>query len=236
MPAVSAIRTLRPSTTSARATGYCTWPWSWFRVSRYLPCSHAGRHSASREPLTSLSRWWMHWVPRTNWYRAPGPQARQHMVSQSRDGRDVVKVVDFGIAKATKRGQQTVTRTGFIVGTPAYMSPEQILGDPVDGRSDLYSLGCILYEMLTGERAFLDADGEVSLRQRLTQPPPQPSRVKHGLSGHLNSLVTTAMARDPEQRFQSAAEVRDALIGARNAPPQCPGEIDCPGGDLLSQR
>jgi hypothetical protein len=140
------------------------------------------------------------------------------MVSQSRDGRDVVKVVDFGIAKATKRGQQTVTRTGFIVGTPAYMSPEQILGDPVDGRSDLYSLGCILYEMLTGERAFLDADGEVSLRQRLTQPPPQPSRVKHGLSGHLNSLVTTAMARDPEQRFQSAAEVRDALIGARNAP------------------
>jgi len=139
------------------------------------------------------------------------------MVSQSRDGRDVVKVVDFGIAKATKRGQQTVTRTGFIVGTPAYMSPEQILGDPVDGRSDLYSLGCILYEMLTGERAFLDADGEISLRQRLTQPPPQPRRVKHGLSGHLNSLVTTALARDPEQRFQSATQVRDALIEAKNA-------------------
>jgi serine/threonine protein kinase len=141
------------------------------------------------------------------------------MITQSRDGRDVVKVVDFGIAKATKgEGRQTVTRTGFIVGTPAYMSPEQILGDVVDGRSDLYSLGCILYEMLTGQRAFLDASGEVSLRQRLTEPPPQPSRVKHGLSSHLNNLVTTAMARDPEQRFHSAAEVRDALIAARNAP------------------
>lgn len=141
------------------------------------------------------------------------------MITQSRDGRDVVKVVDFGIAKATKGDRRhTLTRTGFIVGTPAYMSPEQILGDVVDGRSDLYSLGCILYEMLTGERAFLDASGEVSLRQRLTEPPPQPRRVKHGLSSHLNSLVTTAMARDPAQRFQSATEVRDALIAARNAP------------------
>ena len=139
------------------------------------------------------------------------------MVARTADGRDVIKVVDFGIAKATKEGRQTVTRTGFIVGTPAYMSPEQILGDVVDGRSDLYSMGCILYEMLTAERAFLDAAGEVSIRQRLTEPPPQPSRVKHGLSGHLDRLVTTAMAREPGQRFQSAAEVRDALIAARNA-------------------
>jgi serine/threonine protein kinase len=141
------------------------------------------------------------------------------MVKPSRDGRDLIKVVDFGIAKATKGGgRQTLTRTGFIVGTPAYMSPEQILGDTLDGRSDLYSLGCILYEMLTGERAFLDASGEVSVRQRLTEPPPQPSRVKQGLSGHLDRLVTTAMARAPEQRFQSATEVRAALVAARDAP------------------
>ncbi|HEX5576267.1 MAG TPA: serine/threonine-protein kinase, partial [Gemmatimonadales bacterium] len=141
------------------------------------------------------------------------------MVKRSRDGRDLVKVVDFGIAKATRgRGRQTLTRTGFVVGTPAYMSPEQILGDTLDGRSDLYSLGCILYEMLTGERAFLDASGEVSVRQRLTEPPPQPSRVKQGVSGHLDRLVTTAMARAPEQRFQSAAEVHAALVAARDAP------------------
>jgi serine/threonine-protein kinase len=136
------------------------------------------------------------------------------MVAHSRDGRDVVKVVDFGIAKATKGGRQTVTRTGFVVGTPAYMSPEQILGDKLDGRSDLYSLGCILYEMLTGERAFADSTGEVSIRQRLTEPPPRPSRVKRGLRGELDAVVTTAMARSPDHRFQTAAELREALSAA----------------------
>jgi hypothetical protein len=136
------------------------------------------------------------------------------MLTRSRDGRDVVKVVDFGIAKATKGGRQTVTRTGFVVGTPAYMSPEQILGDTLDGRSDLYSLGCILYEMLTGERAFADATGDVSIRQRLTEPPPRPSRIKRGLRGELDAVVTTAMARAPEHRFQSAAQLREALSAA----------------------
>jgi serine/threonine protein kinase len=136
------------------------------------------------------------------------------MLSRSRDGRDVVKVVDFGIAKATKGGRQTVTRTGYVVGTPAYMSPEQILGDTLDGRSDLYSLGCILYEMLTGERAFADPTGEVSIRLRLTEPPPRPSRVKRGLRGELDAVVTTAMARAPENRFQSAAQLREALTAA----------------------
>ena len=136
------------------------------------------------------------------------------MVTRSRAGRDVVKVVDFGIAKATRGGRQTVTRTGYVVGTPAYMSPEQILGDALDARSDIYSLGCILYEILTGERAFADASGEVSIRQRLTEPPPPPRRVNQRLSKKLDSLVTTAMARAPEQRFQSAAQLSEALVAA----------------------
>src|SRR6185437_16776126 len=72
------------------------------------------------------------------------------MLTKSRSGRDVVKVVDFGIAKAVQTDGQQITRTGFIVGTPAYMSPEQITGDPLDGRSDIYALGCILFKMLTG--------------------------------------------------------------------------------------
>ncbi len=141
------------------------------------------------------------------------------MISRSRSGDDVVKVVDFGIAKATRGGNQKVTRTGFVVGTPAYMSPEQILGETLDGRSDLYSLGCILYEMLTGERAFADASGEISIRQRLTAPPPRPSRVKHGLSPRLDAIVTTAMARAPDKRTQSALELRQALNEAMLASP-----------------
>ena len=145
------------------------------------------------------------------------------MMTHSRAGKDLVKVVDFGIAKATGGGQQTVTRTGFIVGTPAYMSPEQILGDPLDGRSDLYSLGCILYEMLTGERAFAGPSGEVSIRRRLTEPPPRPRRVKRTLSKSLDRIVTKAMDRSPDQRFQSANQLRDALAAAMNESPIRPG-------------
>ena len=72
------------------------------------------------------------------------------MLAKTKGGRDLVKVVDFGIAKAVQTDGQTITRTGYIVGTPAYMSPEQITGDPLDGRSDIYALGCILFKMLTG--------------------------------------------------------------------------------------
>ena len=133
------------------------------------------------------------------------------LARSSRTGNDLVKVVDFGIAKARKGGKQTVTRTGFVVGTPAYMSPEQILGDDLDGRSDIYSLGCILFEMLTGERAFAGPSGEVVIRQRLTENPPPPSRIRRDLGRNIDAIVTKAMARSPDQRFESAAELREAL-------------------------
>lgn len=142
------------------------------------------------------------------------------MVCHSKSGKLRVKVVDFGIAKATQGGRQTVTRAGYVVGTPAYMSPEQILGDPLDGRSDLYSLGCILYEMLTGQRAFAGPSGEVSMRRRLTEPPPRPRMVKETLSKSLDEVVTKAMARSPEQRFQSAGDLRNALLDTLNARPR----------------
>jgi serine/threonine protein kinase len=142
------------------------------------------------------------------------------MVCYSKAGNLRVKVVDFGIAKATQGGSQTVTRTGYVVGTPAYMSPEQILGDPLDGRSDLYSLGCILFEMLTGQRAFTGPSGEVSTRRRLTEPPPRPRTVKQALSKSLDEIVTRAMARAPEQRFQSAGQLRSALLAVLNERPR----------------
>jgi protein kinase-like protein len=133
------------------------------------------------------------------------------MLARGRTGNDRVKVVDFGIAKAKKGGNQTVTRTGFVVGTPAYMSPEQILGDELDGRSDVYSLGCILFEMLTGQRAFAGPSGEVVIRKRLTENPPPPSDLRGDIGGNLDGIVIRAMARSPEHRFGSAAELREAL-------------------------
>ncbi len=136
------------------------------------------------------------------------------MLTRSRTGEDMVKVVDFGIAKATQGARQTVTRTGFVIGTPAYMSPEQILGDVLDGRSDIYSLGCILYEMVTGARVFAGTSGEVSIHQRLTEPAPRPRLVHGDVSKGLDDVVAKALARSPDQRFQSAAALREALTGA----------------------
>jgi eukaryotic-like serine/threonine-protein kinase len=147
------------------------------------------------------------------------------MVMRARDGRDIVKVVDFGIAKATQGERLDVTRTGFVIGTPDYMSPEQVLGDPLDPRSDIYSLGSILFEMLTGKRPFTGPSGEVSVRLRLTEAPPHPRQQRDGLSPELDEIVTKAMARLPEERFQNALQLRDALqeVQRSQAPPVVTG-------------
>src|SRR5262249_40271019 len=89
------------------------------------------------------------------------------MIARTATGAALVKVVDVGIAKAWEQaGNNRVTRTGFVVGTPRYMSPEQLTDDTVDARSDLYSLGCVMYEAITGRSAFVtsDADKHNSLR------------------------------------------------------------------------
>ena len=87
------------------------------------------------------------------------------MIAQAKDGRDIVKIVDFGIAKGTQQGaagREALTRTGVVVGTLQYMSPEQLGGDPIDGRSDLYALGCMLYEALTGQVPFSASTGQAA--------------------------------------------------------------------------
>jgi serine/threonine-protein kinase len=136
------------------------------------------------------------------------------MITRGFDG-EIVKVVDFGIAKVIHGARQTVTRTGFVVGTPAYMSPEQFLGEELDGRSDVFSLGCILYQMLTGQRAFCESSGENSLGRRLKGRPPHPREVNPHLPKALDRLVAKALARAPEHRFQSALDLRDALCSIR---------------------
>jgi len=132
------------------------------------------------------------------------------LVSRARDGSDLVKVIDFGIAKGPHGTDTQLTRTGFVVGTPKYMSPEQVSGEPVDGRSDIYSLGCILYEMLVGQPAFDGPTTELIMR-RLTEPPPQPRRHNSRIPKELDEVVVRALARSAADRYASAAEFLAAL-------------------------
>jgi serine/threonine protein kinase/Tfp pilus assembly protein PilF len=120
-------------------------------------------------------------------------------------------VADFGIARAIDlAGVRQLTRTGSSSpGTPAYMSPEQLLADSdIDGRTDIYSLGCVLYEMLTGKPPFAGKDGFV---RRFTEPAPPPSAVQKDLPTWLDAVVATALARNSADRFPSAAEFVRAL-------------------------
>jgi serine/threonine-protein kinase len=137
------------------------------------------------------------------------------LVARQRDGSEVVKVVDFGIAKAMYGEADGLTRTGFVVGTPRYMSPEQLIAERVDARSDLYSLGCVLYEMLVGQPPF--GDRPVDLSRRLTEPPPRARSRNSGVPAALDDVVARALARAPDDRFGSAAELRDALAQAAAA-------------------
>jgi len=137
------------------------------------------------------------------------------IITPSKHGREVAKVVDFGIAKAIEEGpNESLTRTGLVIGTPEYMSPEQLLGDPVDSRSDIYSLGCIVYQMLTGRRSFDEPTREQMIKRRLTEKAPHPRDLVPDLPKTLDLIVARMLARSPRDRYGTAAEVRDLLIPA----------------------
>ena len=137
------------------------------------------------------------------------------IIAPGKNGRDIAKVVDFGIAKAIEEGPtESLTRTGLVIGTPEYMSPEQLLGDPVDARSDIYSLGCIVYQMLTGRRPFDEPTREQMIKRRLTEKAPHPRDLVADLPKTLDLIVARLLARTPHDRYATAAEVRDLLIPA----------------------
>jgi serine/threonine-protein kinase len=137
------------------------------------------------------------------------------IVAPGKNGHDIAKVVDFGIAKAIEEGPaESLTRTGLVIGTPEYMSPEQLLGDPVDARSDIYSLGCILYQMLTGRRSFDETTREQMIKRRLTEKAPHPRDLVPDLPKTLDLIVVRLLARAPQDRYATVAEVRDLLIPA----------------------
>jgi serine/threonine-protein kinase len=125
------------------------------------------------------------------------------------------KVADFGIAHVDS---SQLTQVGSVLGTPAYMSPEQILGLPVDGRSDLFSVGVILYQFLTGERPFV-GNATVTMRKVLEEDPLPPSRFNMQITGAMDSVVRRALAKKADDRFQTAEEFVQALVDAAAAKP-----------------
>jgi hypothetical protein len=122
-----------------------------------------------------------------------------------------VKVADFGIAKAAYLSGDEVTSTGRVLGSVPYLSPEQVQGEPVDARSDLYALGVVLYEALTGRRPF-EGDNDIATAMlRVTTDPLPPRAVRPGISRSLEAVVQRAMARRPDDRYASADEMAAAL-------------------------
>ena len=147
------------------------------------------------------------------------------MLTPTADGAETAKLLDFGIAKTFEDGATQLTTTGLVLGTPQYMSPEQAAGRPLDGRSDLYSLGIILFEMLVGDVPFNDPSTPAVLVKHLTEPAPPPSKRRPDLAipAALESVALRCLAKEPEARFQSASEFASALelaggaIGATSA-------------------
>jgi beta-lactam-binding protein with PASTA domain/predicted Ser/Thr protein kinase len=129
---------------------------------------------------------------------------------------NAVKVMDFGIARALADSGNSVTQTAAVIGTAQYLSPEQARGDSVDARSDVYSLGCVLYEMLTGEPPFT-GDSPVSVAyQHVREDPVPPSKRYAGVSAELDAVVLKALAKNPDNRYQTAAEMRADLVRVHN--------------------
>ncbi|MBR7829135.1 serine/threonine protein kinase [Actinospica sp. MGRD01-02] len=126
-----------------------------------------------------------------------------------------VKVVDFGIARA--QAGDALTRTGAVLGSPAYMSPEQITGGAADARSDLYALGAVLHEMLTGSVPFPGEDQFTVLTRHLNEVPTPPSALVPGIPPELDHVVATLMAKNPNQRPATADQAAQLLAAAAQA-------------------
>ena len=125
---------------------------------------------------------------------------------------DTPKLIDFGLAKLASQSEgEGLTRTGQIVGTPAYMSPEQIAARPVDARADVYALGCLLYEMLTGKPPFSGSDDVQVLYRQLHEAPAPIGKTAPDVDPRLETIVRRALAKDPDGRFPSMRALAGAL-------------------------
>ncbi|MCX5055655.1 MULTISPECIES: protein kinase domain-containing protein [unclassified Streptomyces] len=126
--------------------------------------------------------------------------------------RGVVKVMDFGIARAMQSGVTSMTQTGMVVGTPQYLSPEQALGRGVDARSDLYSVGIMLFQLVTGRLPF-EADSPLAIAYAHVQEEPvAPSSINRALPPAVDALVARALKKNPNERFPSSESMRDECL------------------------
>ncbi|MFJ6988324.1 MULTISPECIES: protein kinase [unclassified Streptomyces] len=126
--------------------------------------------------------------------------------------RGVVKVMDFGIARAMQSGVTSMTQTGMVVGTPQYLSPEQALGRGVDARSDLYSVGVMLFQLVTGRLPF-DADSPLAIAYAHVQEEPvAASSINRALPPGVDALIARALKKNPNERFPTAVAMRDECL------------------------
>ena len=130
-----------------------------------------------------------------------------------------VKVMDFGIARAVADTSATMTQTAAVIGTAQYLSPEQARGEKVDNRSDIYSVGCLLYELLTSQPLF-KGDSPVSVAyQHVREIPVPPSQIDSEITPPMDAVVLKSLAKDPRDRYQDASEMREDVLRAINKQP-----------------
>jgi serine/threonine-protein kinase len=149
-----------------------------------------------------------------------------------------VKVMDFGIARAVSDTSSTMTSTAAVIGTAQYLSPEQAKGEKTDARSDLYSTGCLLYELLTGVPPFVGDSPVAVAYQHVRESPKPPSQVDAAVTPAMDAIVLKALAKNADNRYQSAAEMRDDVERALDGKPvlaptvmfEAPTEIRGGGG------
>ncbi|MGQ0591934.1 MAG: protein kinase domain-containing protein [Gammaproteobacteria bacterium] len=157
------------------------------------------------------------------------------MIDRDAEGRESPKLLDFGIAKAVETDGSTLTSTGMVLGTPRYLSPEQAKGLSVDGRSDLYSLGIIFYEMLVGRVPFDDPSVPSLLVKHMAETPRPPSALRPDIPSVIESIVLRLLEKDPARRFQSAEDLSAALSAldppapVGNVPTLAVGTVPTPG-------
>ena len=153
------------------------------------------------------------------------------LADHARGTADAVYLVDFGIARDSTAAT-SLTVTGAAVGTPDYMAPERFTAGRIDRRADIYALGCLFYEMLTGSKPFAGGEYPALLYKHLNAEPPKPSAARTGVPAALDAVVARSMAKNPESRFASAGELaaaaEDALDGSAARPSLVKDELTTP--------